>query len=301
MPSFKKILFATDFSDCAAHAQVYAFAFAKRFKAQLILVHVVDTAYPSYAGVYGFGAEVDLHIEEVKKSAQEGLVLIADAARAQGIDAHPHLLHGRSAEGIVDKAKQSGCDLLITGTHGRSGVDHFLFGSTAERIVRHSEVPVLAVKPVEREFVRDGGALTLKRVLCPCDLSPLSEQALALSANICRVFDAELTLLHVIDSRIEYPLVLPDANLPTPAEFHRRAVERLSALAESLNDIKTRIEVVTGIPHKAIVEEAKAHKIDLVVMTTHGRGGLSRALMGSTAEKVVRTAPVPTLTVRPAS
>jgi nucleotide-binding universal stress UspA family protein len=299
MRDFKKILFATDFSDCAAHAQAYAFAFAKRFKAQLHIVHVVDTAYTSYAGVYGFGAEVDMHIEEVKKSAQEGLAAISDLARTQGIDAHPHLLQGRPAEETVEKAKQSGCDLLVTGTHGRSGVDHFLFGSTAERIVRYSGVPVLAVKPIEREFVRDHTTFTLKRVLCPCDLSPLSEQALALAANVCRVFDAELTLLHVIDSRIEYPLVVPDAGLPTPDEFHRRAVERLSALAATLKDVKTRIEVVTGVPHRVIAEEAKTRKIDLIAMTTHGRGGISRALMGSTAEKVVRIAPVPTLTVRP--
>jgi nucleotide-binding universal stress UspA family protein len=299
MAKISKILFATDFSDAAEHAQAYAFALAKRFKAPLVVVHVVDTAYPSYAGVYGFGAEVELHIDEVKRYAQEQLVRVTESARDHGLTADPHLLATHPPEAIVDEAVAKGCDLIVLGTHGRSGVDHFLFGSTAERVVRLSTVPVLSVKPREKEFL-ELGTLSIKTVLCPCDLSPASEQAVELAADMCRLFGAELVLLHVIDSRVSYPLMLPEAKLPTADELRANANQRLDALAAKLGKVKSRKVVVDGVPHKLILEQAKKIGADLLVMTTHGRHGMTRALLGSTAEKVVRTAPLPTLTVKPA-
>ncbi len=305
MKRFKKIFLATDFSECGKHAQRYAFALAKRFGAEVHIGHVVDTAYPSYAGVYGFGAGVDLHIDEIKKHAQERLDSVSDAARDEGLKADPHLLSGRPPEEIVDKALSTGCDLIVIGTHGRSGFDHFLFGSTCERVVRYSAVPVLAVKSPEKEFVDQKGAVEIGRVLCPCDLSETSEQAIPLAADVCRMFDAELFLLHVIDSRIEYPMLMPEAQspmgaqLPTSAQLHDHAVTRLEELAGKAPDVSSQTEVVTGVPHRAINEYAKEKNVDLVVMTTHGRRGVPLALIGSTAEKIVRTLPVPVLTVRP--
>ena len=299
MQTFKRIFFATDFSDCALHAQHYAFAFAKRFNADLHVGHAIDSAYPSYAGGYGFGAEVERHIGAVKQQARSDLASVADRAQDAGISCLAHPLNGRPAEAIVDKAQTLGCDLIITATHGRSGLDHFLFGSTAERIVRLSTIPVLAVKPIERDFVKNSGEFTLKRVLCPVDLSSLADQAIAFAADACRVFGAELVLLHVIDSRMEYPIVPPDVVIAPPAEFERRAIDRLNAYAASLADVKTTVMVVDGVPHKAIVEQANATGTDLIAMTTHGHGGLSRAFLGSTAEKLVRTAPVPVLTIQP--
>ncbi len=299
MAKIAKILFATDFSDAADHAQAYAFALAKRFKASLVVVHVVDTAYPSYAGVYGFGGEVDLHIDEVKRHAQEHLVRVCEMARARGLTADPHLLATHPPEAIVDEAVATACDLIVLGTHGRAGVDYFLFGSTAERVVRLSTIPVLSVKPREKEFL-EMGELSIKTVLCPCDLSPVSEQAVELAAGMCKTFGSELVLLHVVDSRVIYPLILPEAKLPTTAELRASAAKRLDDLSAKLGKVACRKMVLEGVPHKVIVDQALATNADLLVLTTHGNRGLTRALLGSTAEKVVRTAPLPTLTVKPA-
>lgn len=302
MYAFKKILFATDFSPCAAHAQAYAYAFALRFKAELHIAHAVDTTYPLYAGVYGFGVEVETHIADTKQQAQKDLSAIAGLARSAGVaNVQDHLLMGRAAEAIVDESQRLGCDLVITGTHGRGAIDHFLFGSTAERIVRYSAVPVLAIKPQEREFVTETNGFTLKHILCPCDLSPLADQAVEFAAQICRTFGAELTLLHVIDSRIAYPLAMPDPATLIPEEIRRRATERLNGIANRYKDVKIHVDVITGVPDKVIVEAARDRSVDLIAMTTHGHGGLSRALLGSTAEKVVRVAGVPTMTIRPTS
>lgn len=297
---YKNILFATDFSDCAKHAQAYAFAFALRSDAVLHIVHAVDPAYPAYAGVYGFGAEVENHFAELQVQADNDLKAIARLAVIAGIDeVHANVLIGRPAEAIIDDARRANCDLIVIGTHGRNPVDHFLFGSIAERVVRLSPVPVLAIKPVEREFINEARQFGLKHVLCPCDLSPLAEQAADFAADICREFEAELTLLHVIDSRVQYPLVLPYTPAELTVDLRDRALERLNAVAARIKGVPVHVEVLTGIPHKVISEAARDRSVDLITMTTHGYGGLSRALLGSTAEKIVRTAHVPIMTIRP--
>jgi len=299
METMRKILLATDFSECGKHAQQYAFALAKRSGAKLHIAHAVDTTHPSYAGVYGFGAPVDLHIQELKAHAQGRLDEVVDEARAANTDAHSHLLEGRPPEEITELARCLQCNLIVAATHGRSGIDHFLFGSTCERSVRYATTPVLTVKSPEKEFVHPDRDIEIRRILCPCDLSEMSEEALPLAAGICSIFDAELILMHVIDNRIEYPMLLPKAQPPTAAEISDRVARRLEDLTQSLQDIRSRMEIVSGVPHAEITESVGRNNIDLVVMTTHGRHGIQRALMGSTAEKIVRTAPVPILTARP--
>ena len=296
---FKRILFATDFSDCAAHAQIYAFAFAARLTAELHIAHVVDTTFTTFAGAYGLEVDVKHHIEEMKQQARQRLTGIADLARGAGLPkAQTHLLVGMPPESIMGEAQRLDSDLLIIGKHGRSGFDLFL-GSNAQRIVRYATSPVLAVTAHGREFVHGSGEFTLKRVLCPCDLSPLSEQAVTLAAKICRNFRAELTLLHVIDDRFDRALLESNIAVPAADEIRQRATTALDAIAEKLQDVKVNVAVVAGTPAKQIDEVAHDRSIQLIVMSTHGRGGLSRALLGSTAEKVVRTTLVPTMTIRP--
>lgn len=299
---YKNILFATDFSDCAKHAQAYAFAFALRSDAVLHVVHAVDPAYPAYAGVYGFGVEVENHFAELKVQADNDLKAIAQLAVIAGIDeVHANVLMGRPADALIDEARRVNCDLIVIGTHGRSPVDHFLFGSVAERVVRLSPAPVLAIKPIEREFVTEVRQFGLKHVLCPCDLSPLAEEAADFAADICREFEAELTLLHVVDSRVQYPVVLPYTPAEMTVDLREHAVKRLNAVAARIKGVPVHVEVLTGIPHKVITEAARDRSVDLITMTTHGYGGLSRALLGSTVEKIVRTARTPIMTIRPTS
>lgn len=299
MNTINRVFFATDFSECAQHARTYAFALAKRFGATLHIGHVMDSAFPSYVGLYGFGAAVDRQIDEIREYSHKSLAKEAALASAQGIEAHGYLLNGRPPEEIAQKALDLHCDLIVIGTHGRSGFDHLFFGSTCERVVRYSSVPVLSVKPKEKEFVHEGDAIEINRVLCPCDLSDLSEQAVALAADFCRAFDATLTLLHVIDSRLDHPALMFQAPLPLSGELHEYATKRLDEMAARYPDLDTRIEVVTGTPHQEIGTSTLKGNVDLVVVATHGRRGIPLALIGSSAEKVVRTVAAPILTIRP--
>lgn len=299
MKRFRKIMLATDFSDCADHAKDYAFAFAKSYSATLHIAHAVDTSYSSYVGVFGFGAAVDLHIDEIQDHARTQLMQLVEEAKSHGIEAQPFLLDGRPADETVDLARKSGCDLLVVGTHGRSGFDKFLFGSTCDRMVRLSPVPVLTVKDPSHDFITKTDTIELNRVLCPCDFSEHSQEALPLAADLCRAFDATMVLAHVVDSRVEYPVLSPIMELPTNAEFYDKAVKLLEEIESDYKDVSTQLEVVTGIPHAEIAKSTKSDNIDLVVLSTHGRSGLAHALLGGTAEKVVRSAHCPVLTVRP--
>jgi nucleotide-binding universal stress UspA family protein len=153
MIEIKRILIPTDFSEYSQQALKYAVALAQGFKAKLFVMHVwehpVLSAPPAEIETYP-----PLLMTEEKKSQEEALNrLTADLIR-QGIDAQPVFVTGRTYMEIVDKAKELEVDLITLATHGRTGLSHLVFGSTAEKIIRLAPCPVLTVKHPEHEFVK---------------------------------------------------------------------------------------------------------------------------------------------------
>lgn len=146
--------------------------------------------------------------------------------------------------------------------------------------------------------------IQIQRILVPIDFSEFSQHAVKYGCELARRFSAELHLLNVVEDI--YPII-PEPGTPAPItgeylaglkESSERVIETLPAaeLGAGLNIIRA---VLSGTPFLEIIRYAKAEKIDLIVVGTHGRSGLIHALMGSVAEKVVRKAPCPVLSVRP--
>ena len=134
----------------------------------------------------------------------------------------------------------------------------------------------------------------LKRILVPLDFSDCSKKALQYAIPFAKQFNAELMLLHVVEP---YPAV-PQMELVDVETIQDSQVD-LETLREMIgSDVRCSSEVRTGVPHVEIVQEAKQKRIDLIILSTHGYKGLSHVFLGSTAEKVVRNAPCPVLTVR---
>jgi universal stress protein A len=134
----------------------------------------------------------------------------------------------------------------------------------------------------------------LKKILVPLDFSDCSKKALEYAIPYAKQFDAELVLLNVIEP---YPPV-PQMEL-VDVEMIQDSLRDLETLREIVgDDVLCRSEVRTGVPRVEIVQEAKQNDIDLIILATHGYKGLSHVFLGSTAEKVVRNAPCPVLTVR---
>ncbi|MEP9411566.1 MAG: universal stress protein [Candidatus Brocadia sp.] len=143
--------------------------------------------------------------------------------------------------------------------------------------------------------------INIKNILCPIDYSVYSEMALKYAIEFAEKYQAKLYLMHVLDIRV-YDINEPDlynVNIVDSETIDKLRERLLRCVSE---DTKGRISVeaiiIQGVPFAEIIKASRDYKIDLIVIGTHGRTGLSHAIMGSVAEKVVRKAPCPVLTIR---
>jgi nucleotide-binding universal stress UspA family protein len=198
-----------------------------------------------------------------------------------------HYRDGVPHEEIVRYADEHRVDLIVMGTHGRRGLAHALLGSVAERVVRNARCPVLTVRQRTPDIVA-------RNVLVATDFGVTSDVALEYGRALARLFGARLHLLHVADNYFLRPIAAdPRALLASTAD---QVAAQLTASDRVALRAIAALEV-SDSPADAIVDYAKNADIDLAVIGTHGRQAFDRFLLGSVAERVVRTAPCPVLTV----
>jgi universal stress protein A len=147
--------------------------------------------------------------------------------------------------------------------------------------------------------------MDIRRILAPTDFSELSKQGLKSALELAQSFGAKLLLMHVVEPP-SYPVegIVPfQLGATLLDDLERQAGHELAQMLTEMQQSKVDVarRVVVGTPYRKIVEVAEDEKTDLIVMTTHGRTGLSHLVMGSVAEKLVRTSPCPVLTIRPTS
>jgi nucleotide-binding universal stress UspA family protein len=148
--------------------------------------------------------------------------------------------------------------------------------------------------PADSAGQESPAVFSLKKILVPVDFSECSKKGLQYAVRFARQFEAELTLLHVVP---RYPAV-PEMG-PIDVETVQDGRTQLEVVRLTIGDLATcRTLLRTGTPHMEIVEVAKEQSIDLIILATHGHKGLTRAILGSTAERVVRHAPCPVMVVR---
>lgn len=288
----QKILVATDFSSTADSAEKLAFQLARLLDAELHLVHVrVILEDPLMA------EEKQLEMEHLMSSADVATREAFEQGRSgePGITVKTHLVRSVSAaEAIVATASDLEIDLIVMGTHGRRGIKHLLLGSVAENVVRSVRIPVLTVRPGI-----DLPAHGPQRILVAHDFSERSAEAVRTARAWAEVFDAEITVLHVVE-----PVVYPEfyaINVPSDDVMTRlrdRATEALDDAAdEIIGNLPVNTVVLIGRAADTIISEAQPGNYDLVVMGTRGLSGLEHLVLGSVAEAVLRRCPVPLLTV----
>lgn len=145
MIQVKTILVPTDFSDSAQGALDYARVFALRFEADLLLLHVVETLAVGYASDL-FPVPMAEVFQEMSGYAQAEVRKLGEAVRAQGLAVRELVVQGKPSAEIVRVAEEEHVDLIVLGTHGKGVLDHALFGSTTERVVRKAPCPVLSCR-----------------------------------------------------------------------------------------------------------------------------------------------------------
>ncbi len=155
MINLKRLLVPTDFSDSARHALTYGISFAREYKAELLLLHVVENLTVGYASDL-FPVPMAEVFDEISGFARTELGKLAAVAREKGIAVRELVVQGKPSAEIIRVAKEETADMIVLGTHGKGMLDKALFGSTAERVIRRAPCPVLTVGLLEHEFVNEG-------------------------------------------------------------------------------------------------------------------------------------------------
>jgi nucleotide-binding universal stress UspA family protein len=276
-------------------------ASAGNAKIRLALVHeppLVPFAVPP--SKHAISAELN-H----RKAERTYLREVQGRLRARGTPvAAAATLMGVPGPALAEYATEMKVDMVVMATHGRGGLQRAWLGSVADYLVRNLEIPVLLVRPHAISGPVTESSAT--RILVPLDGSPLSEQALAPALSMALLWNLELALLQVVQpvpNSIEPMLPIPTGYDEELTHSWRNQVqEYLDGLAGQLRQqgVRASASAVIGWHSiESILNEAQAEGTAMVVVATHGRGGLSRLTIGSVADKLVRGAEVPVLVYRP--
>lgn len=304
----KKIMVPLDGTRFSEAALPYAMYLAKRDGAALQLATVWEPL-PSLVDTADWIKQVEAWEESRRAESRRYMTEVARRAGEKlGRTVSIKYLLGRHAdEELATWASESEVDLVVMATHGHGPVSRTWLGSVADRMVRKGSVPVMLIRPPESmPEVELAPAKSFSKVLVPMDGSELAEKALKKSLLVGGgAKTTEITLLTVVTFPI--PMATPEGGValdsPELREAQTSAAEaHLGRMAEHISTwgCKVTTKVMTNaITWKAIVDFAASNGFDLIAMATHGRGGAARMLLGSVADKVMRSSPLPTLLFHP--
>jgi len=310
---YRTLLVPLDGSPFAEHALPAALAIARRARSRLHLVSVITPLAEAYVEGLSFStAELEAQLEARQRTYLEGVARrLRDRADVPVTFAAPQ---GEVAGVLCQLLAQGEGDLVVMATHGRSPLGRFWLGSVADEMIRHTTAPLLLVRPGE-DLPNLDHEPDLGKVVLPLDGSPLAEQILEPAVTLaCLMPGASLTLVRAIHPVLP---VVYTADAPDAAREAHHLTEQVEAMQAHLRDeaqrylegVAERIRqrgIAVGVevaledqPALAILHEAEKVKAGLIALETHGRRGLTRLILGSVADKVIRGAHVPVLVQRP--
>lgn len=315
MKLLNKILFATDFSKASDAALKGVLPIAKAYESEIMLLHAIEHL-PDVPQAYS----------RVNRALQKKLRELQARVQAMGV-ACPHepiLQIGKPSQMIRAIADRYDVNLIVLGAGNKTAEDRFFLGSTAEKVIRTAAQPVWTDLPGAHDGI-------IERILCAVDYSESSCFALTNAIYLARKLKAKLTILHVTPRELHYPH-LPELAYPVTdvgmltseqrtlppyiekeveaagAEFIEMAAEEkreqdrftLNQFVSEfdLADVEWEAHLCEGKAADTILAEARHGKAQLLVLGSAGRTGLSRLIMGNTAEKIVRKSPCSLLTVK---
>jgi nucleotide-binding universal stress UspA family protein len=305
MASFKNILCPVDFSDFSRHAFDRAVAIARANQAVVTALHVIPTQTaatilpymgPESLGPFplpAFDRDRIAHDLRTFLALDPPLDIPVECVVTDAPDVHHE---------ILVHAGRLPADLIVMGTHGRSGFQRLVLGSVTEKVLRKATCPVLTVPARVPDVVPVGGA-PFHRILCAVDCSECSLAGLRYAGTLAAQHGAQLAVVHVIEHLPAMcdPLVGPPVELPAYREIAESASREYlrGAIPASVGQsVKIEEVLAMGKPHREIVRLAEERNSDLIVLGIHGRNAVDRLVFGSTVEPVVRHATCPVLTVR---
>lgn len=311
------ILLARDFSPTSDQAFRYSLDLARRTGATLHVLHA--EVLHEDPGAEGNAPTPAADIERIK----DQLSRHGNGDAVTGTDAEVEIVEAvvrdiAAGPAILNYAEEHDIDLIALGTHGRRGIRRFLLGSVAEEVVRRANRPVLTVRGTDQhEDVAVPPLSTLSRILVPIDFSDPSREALLHAHAIADMFDAKVDVLHVVQQTMHPAFYvggvtdIRDIDPNIEDKVKARVVTFIndtlripevaggsSASTSPLESGQIEPHMIIGSVDMEVPSFIEEHGTDLVVMSTKGQTGLDRVLLGSVAEKIVRLARCPVLTVK---
>jgi nucleotide-binding universal stress UspA family protein len=295
-----RILCPVDFSEFGTRALERAVRLGKWFDARVEVLHVIPFAMPAGAGL----PYMAIPLEATRAQRERAILALGDLVApylSEGVPIETKVLEGDPWRVIRDEAAAIPADLLVMGTHGRSGFEHLLLGSVTEKVLRRAPCPVVTVGEVP-PHPRAGPPF--RRILCAADLTPASAHTLDMGLAMASENDAAVTLLHVVEAlpeRTEGKLYLAVPEIgPLRHELMAQARAQLhKAVPVEARDFCTVTErVEAGAAWSEILRVAEELDADLIVLGAHTRGVLGRMFFGSTSSHVVRRAACPVLVIQ---
>jgi nucleotide-binding universal stress UspA family protein len=288
MPTVKRILCPVDLSDASRRALDYALALGRHHEADVRVLQVVDLHGWVGASVEGLDALTGQTRASIEEQLGWWVARSVDAAGAS-----TEVREGPAVPGILAAARETGIDLIVMGTHGRSGFERLALGSVAEKVLRKAACPVLVVPTRQDAIVRTG---PLSRVVCATDFSEPSLRALAWARMFAGEAAHVLSLINVID----WPFGDTHGSDPVTQLRHnleQEATEALRRIAAEHGTSSAELVVRHGKAGHELLRYAREAHAEMIVMGVSGRGAIDRALLGSTAQRVLRDASCPVLAV----
>ena len=302
MIQLKRILCPVDFSEISRHAFDRALAVARSYNGEVAVMHVLHLpahlpaqAYePPGPGPRGFEVPDRAHISSE-------LTRFLGLEQASDVPVHQEIVEvGAIHKEILIQASRMSADLIVMGTHGRSGIEHLFLGSVAEKTLRTSPVPVLTVPPKASEQAAPG--MPFRTILCAVDFSPDSARALSYAASLAQHAGGRLTIMHVAETMIlgydprGGSFDIEGLSKATVALARTQLQEYAASVTAGASPVETVLG--EGKPYTEILREAEHRGAELIVVGVHGRSAFDRLVFGSTADNLVRRATCPILTVR---
>lgn len=284
MATFKRIVFATDFSDAAESARVWAQRLAEYHGAKLHLLHIKVVLQPDMIPV-GFTTTPDQLEEKREANARKKLEKLASGIGDNVTVAVESDF--KAAPAIARYAEQQHADLVVVGSHGYSGLKRVVLGSETHDLLRVVGVPVLVIRP-DTGTPPATGKPVFRRILAPVDLSQASAGALRFAEQLADDYGAELKVIHaaVVPVSPYYPQMYAGIR---DTEIHD-AMQRFLQDVGLKRDVKPYV-INAGSAAYPIVDTAGEQKTDLILMSRSGLSGWQRFLVGNITEKVLHTAP----------
>lgn len=293
MIEINRILCPIDFSEYSDHALRYAMKMAQWYGASLQVLHVMPPITPLSSG--GLAAVA-------RDLTRRNLTAAVERCHEPGVDVAVELAESaETSEMILRRAESLDVDLIVTGSHGRTGVKRMLLGSVVEPLLHRCRRPVL-VLPAGLDQSRLERPATFARIICAVDFSMPSLTALAYALSIAEEANAQLTVVNVIElpPELANPPQPPDFNIErTRAETEAERLAKLRTLVpEHARDYCTvETAVLEGGASRQLLRLAEQQAADLIVLGVHGRNALDLAVFGSNSKDIITRGHCPVLVV----